>query len=69
MGADVARQRVALGFASTVEELATRRVDTYPLGRVGTVEDVVETILFLLSDSSAWISGESINIDGGSLAG
>ena len=69
MGADVARQRVALGFASSVEELATRRVDTYPLGRVGKVDDVVETILFLLSDSSAWISGESINIDGGSLAG
>ena len=69
MGADVARQRVALGLRQLGRGARLRRVDTYPLGRVGTVADVVETILFLLSDSSAWISGESINIDGGSLAG
>ena len=69
MGADVARQRVALGFAATLDELATQRASTYPLGRVGTVADVVEAVLFLLSESSAWISGESVNIDGGSLAG
>jgi NAD(P)-dependent dehydrogenase (short-subunit alcohol dehydrogenase family) len=69
MGADVARQRVALGFADSLEELAAQRARSYPLGRVGTVADVVEAVLFLLSDGSAWISGESVNIDGGSLAG
>jgi NAD(P)-dependent dehydrogenase (short-subunit alcohol dehydrogenase family) len=69
MGEDVARQRVTLGFADSLEELAAQRARSYPLGRVGTVVDVVEAVLFLLSDSSAWISGESVNIDGGSLAG
>jgi NAD(P)-dependent dehydrogenase (short-subunit alcohol dehydrogenase family) len=69
MGADVARQRVALGFADSLEDLAAERARSYPLGRVGTVADVVEAVLFLLSDGSAWISGESVNIDGGSLAG
>jgi NAD(P)-dependent dehydrogenase (short-subunit alcohol dehydrogenase family) len=69
MGANVARQRVALGFAGTLEDLATQRAQGYPLGRVGTVADVVETVMFLLSDSSGWITGESVNIDGGSLAG
>jgi NAD(P)-dependent dehydrogenase (short-subunit alcohol dehydrogenase family) len=69
MGEDVARQRVTLGFAGSLEELAAQRARSYPLGRVGTVVDVVEAVLFLLSDSSAWISGESVNIDGGSLAG
>jgi NAD(P)-dependent dehydrogenase (short-subunit alcohol dehydrogenase family) len=69
MGADVARQRVALGFASSLEELEAQRARTYPLGRVGSVTDVVEAVLFLLSDSAGWISGESLNIDGGSLAG
>jgi NAD(P)-dependent dehydrogenase (short-subunit alcohol dehydrogenase family) len=69
MGADVARQRVALGFARSADELAARRLETIPLGRVGTVDDVVEAVLFLLSDSAGWISGESVNVDGGSLAG
>ena len=37
--------------------------------RVGTVADVVDAIMFLISESSNWITGESINIDGGSLCG
>ena len=41
----------------------------FPLKRVGTVADVVDAILFLISESSNWITGESINVDGGSLAG
>jgi NAD(P)-dependent dehydrogenase (short-subunit alcohol dehydrogenase family) len=69
MGADVIRQRLELGFADSVEELAAQRTQAYPLGRVGTVADVVEAVLFLLSDGASWISGESLNIDGGSLAG
>jgi NAD(P)-dependent dehydrogenase (short-subunit alcohol dehydrogenase family) len=69
MGEAVARRRVELGFASSLEELAGQRAADFPLGRVGTVGDVAEAILFLLSDSSAWISGESLNVDGGSLAG
>jgi NAD(P)-dependent dehydrogenase (short-subunit alcohol dehydrogenase family) len=30
---------------------------------------VVSAVMFLISESSNWITGESINIDGGSLAG
>ena len=69
MGEAVTAQRLALGFAGSSEELAARRLAAYPLGRVGTVADVTEAVLFLLSDSSAWITGESLNVDGGSLAG
>ena len=35
------------------------------LGREGTPEDVANTILFLASDASAYITGESIEINGG----
>ena len=42
---------------------------SYPLRRLGTVADVADTIMFLISDSAGWISGESINIDGGNLSG
>ncbi|MBT7558140.1 SDR family oxidoreductase, partial [Candidatus Woesearchaeota archaeon] len=36
----------------------------YPLG-IGTVQDVVEPILFLLSTKSKWITGSGVIVDGG----
>uniref|UniRef100_A0A8C3A3U2 Dicarbonyl/L-xylulose reductase n=1 Tax=Cyclopterus lumpus TaxID=8103 RepID=A0A8C3A3U2_CYCLU len=39
-----------------------------PLGRFAEVEDVVNTILFLLSDKSNMINGVSLPVDGGFLA-
>ncbi len=37
-----------------------------PLGRLGTPEDVVGAILFLLSDHASFITGQVLTIDGGS---
>jgi NAD(P)-dependent dehydrogenase (short-subunit alcohol dehydrogenase family) len=39
--------------------------DRTPLGRLGTEADVVETILFLASDDSGYISGTTVPLDGG----
>ena len=36
-----------------------------PLGRVGTPEDVAKVALFLVSDDSAYLTGEVITVDGG----
>jgi NAD(P)-dependent dehydrogenase (short-subunit alcohol dehydrogenase family) len=41
----------------------------HPLGRHGYPSDVVEAILFLASDRSGWITGTTLPIDGGVLAG
>ncbi|HJQ24619.1 MAG TPA: glucose 1-dehydrogenase [Blastocatellia bacterium] len=38
---------------------------THPLGRVGTADEVAELIAFLSSDKAAWITGETVSIDGG----
>jgi NAD(P)-dependent dehydrogenase (short-subunit alcohol dehydrogenase family) len=38
---------------------------THPLGRPGQGADVAELILFLASDRSGWITGETIAVDGG----
>ncbi|SEJ35638.1 NAD(P)-dependent dehydrogenase, short-chain alcohol dehydrogenase family [Cyclobacterium xiamenense] len=37
----------------------------HPLGRFGTVDDIAAAIHFLLSDSSSWITGQVLKIDGG----
>jgi NAD(P)-dependent dehydrogenase (short-subunit alcohol dehydrogenase family) len=39
----------------------------YPLGRLGMPEDVAEAIVFLASPQAAWITGESLTVDGGML--
>ena len=41
----------------------------HPLGRHGQPEDVVEAILFLASVEAGWITGTTLPIDGGVLAG
>jgi NAD(P)-dependent dehydrogenase (short-subunit alcohol dehydrogenase family) len=41
----------------------------HPLGRHGYPEDVVEAILFLAGIQAGWITGTTLPIDGGVLAG
>ena len=41
----------------------------HPMGRHGQPEDVVEAILFLASAKAGWITGTTLPIDGGVLAG
>lgn len=41
------------------------KINSIPLGRVGTPQDHVGAALFLASDESSWVTGASIIIDGG----
>ena len=45
----------------TVAELC----EETPLGRIGTVRDVAEAVLFLASDKASFITGEVLNVNGG----
>jgi NAD(P)-dependent dehydrogenase (short-subunit alcohol dehydrogenase family) len=69
MGRVVIEQKIELGYGRSPEEVVERGAASFPLQRVGTTADVVDAVMFLISESSAWITGESINVDGGSLAG
>jgi NAD(P)-dependent dehydrogenase (short-subunit alcohol dehydrogenase family) len=51
----------------TRDELLIERAKNVPLGRMQTTEDVVGSVMFLISDSANYITGEAINIDGGGL--
>jgi NAD(P)-dependent dehydrogenase (short-subunit alcohol dehydrogenase family) len=40
----------------------------YPLGRLGTPEDVAGAVTYLASPDSAWVTGQVLTLDGGLLA-
>jgi NAD(P)-dependent dehydrogenase (short-subunit alcohol dehydrogenase family) len=40
----------------------------YPLGRLGTPEDIARVALFLAGDDSAWVTGSVYTVDGGMTA-
>ena len=46
-------------------EQRSARLDSIPLGRVGTVDDVARAVLFLLSDESVYMTGAELAVDGG----
>jgi len=47
------------------EKFLEHSKSTHPLGRVGDPAEVADLILFLASERAAWITGETISIDGG----
>jgi NAD(P)-dependent dehydrogenase (short-subunit alcohol dehydrogenase family) len=51
-------------FSSLTEEQIMEIMKMHP-GGIGSVEDVVPAIIFLLSDGARWITGQNLNIDGG----
>ncbi len=45
--------------------MAAKRLARTPLRRLGEVDDVASAALFLASDDSSWMTGESVLVDGG----
>ncbi len=62
---------VAPGFIETdmtralPEEQRKALGSQIPLGRLGTPEDVAAAVAFLASDRAGWITGETLNVNGG----
>ena len=48
------------------KEYLLSRKDKIPLGRIGDVQDMVEACLFLLSEDSAYMTGQDLRVNGGS---
>jgi len=51
------------------EEARQRRVDRIPLGRFGEPDDIAKAALFLASDDARYVTGHTLAVDGGYLAG
>jgi 3-oxoacyl-[acyl-carrier protein] reductase len=48
------------------EEGQRRLVEHVPLRRLGTPEDIANAVAFFASDAAAWITGQTLSVDGGS---
>ena len=44
-----------------------RLADAHPLRRLGTPEDIADATLYLLSDQASWITGATLDVNGGRL--
>ena len=51
------------------EDARQRRIDRIPLGRFGEPDDVAKAALFLASDDAHYVTGHTLAVDGGYLAG
>lgn len=66
---------VAPGFIDSVltqqipSEVKEKFLQRIPLKRIGQPDDIAQLVLFLVSDSSSYITGQCIHIDGGLTAG
>ena len=62
---------VAPGFIETQmtdvlpEDMKKQLVNQIPLGRIGSSKDVANAVMFLASDASGYITGQTITVDGG----
>jgi len=52
-------------ISNYTEEMRKKRINEIPLKRLGHPEDVANACLFLASDLSDYITGETINVNGG----
>ena len=52
---------------SIAEDRQTEMVQTIPLGRLGTSDEVANLVSFLASGQSSYITGQAINVTGGQL--
>jgi NAD(P)-dependent dehydrogenase (short-subunit alcohol dehydrogenase family) len=55
-------------FAQMSEEHVAQFISAVPLGRLGTVDDMALTALWLLSDGAAFLNGVIVPVDGGQTA-
>ena len=61
-------ERKAAKAGIAVEQFYANMAKDIPLGRVGRAEEVANAIAFLASEAASYITGTSINLDGGTSA-
>jgi len=65
MGANLANDVAGIGLFGSAEEAVGAVIELTPSGRLGTVEEMADAVVFLASDKSAFINGVGLPVDGG----
>jgi 3alpha(or 20beta)-hydroxysteroid dehydrogenase len=65
MGIGLAGDMVKVGLVPSVEDAVNLVNSLTPMGRLGTVEDIADVVVFLASDAARYITGTGVAIDGG----
>ena len=65
MGMKLAGDVVAAGLFASPEAAVGAIVAQTPLGRLGTVADMADAVVFLCSDASRFVTGAGLPVDGG----
>ena len=67
---------IAIGLVKTdmsgpelESEEGKKKIENIPIGRVATVEEIANTVKFLCSNEASYITGQTINVNGGMLFG
>jgi NAD(P)-dependent dehydrogenase (short-subunit alcohol dehydrogenase family) len=55
-------------FAGGDERVLQQFAENEPIGRLGTSEEVAEAVVWLCSDSSSFVTGAVLSVDGGRMA-
>jgi len=50
-------------------EVKSRFIARYPMGRLGTPEEVAEAVVWLCSDTASFVTGHALTVDGGRVIG
>jgi NAD(P)-dependent dehydrogenase (short-subunit alcohol dehydrogenase family) len=56
-------------FAATPDSVAQAKISQVPMRRLGTAQEVVQSVAFLLSSDASYITGTNLVVDGGMSAG
>ena len=56
-------------IATWPAEIKAKLIEGTPLGRLGEASDIAAPALFLVSDMASWITGETLEVNGGSYFG
>jgi NAD(P)-dependent dehydrogenase (short-subunit alcohol dehydrogenase family) len=49
------------------QEVTARLARVIPVGRTGTPEDIAAACVWLASDEAAWVTGQTVQINGGAI--